>query len=227
MYSQYGQDDFVVRMLASKTGGFFLDSGASDGLRCSNTALLEREFGWSGICIEPNTVFFEDLIRHRRCCCVNSCLSDHSGVVDFLDAGTVGGIVTEYDPAFLSQIHTALRGDMPSVVQKTSHTIGSILSKLGAPSWIDYWSLDTEGSELTILKSFPFDSYTVQIITVEHNWLAARSQIRRFLRSKGYEWIAELGCDDAYLLTAPRTLHWRSAALSPASQCSSADTQLI
>jgi hypothetical protein len=216
MYSQYGQDRLVVELLAGKTGGFFLDSGASDGLRCSNTALLEREYGWNGICIEPNTAFFERLIRHRRCCCVNSCLSDQSGIVDFLDAGTVGGIVAEYDPAFLNQIHTALHGDMPAVVQKVSHTIGAILEDLGAPTWINYWSLDTEGSELTILKSFPFDRYTVQVITVEHNWLPARWQIRQFLQSKGYEWIAELGCDDAYLMAAPPTSHWRSAAFSRA-----------
>jgi Methyltransferase FkbM domain len=214
MYSQYGQDRLVVEILAGKTGGFFLDSGASDGLRCSNTALLEREYGWNGICIEPNTAFFERLIQHRRCCCVNSCLSDQPGIVDFLDAGTVGGIVAEYDPAFLNQIHTALHGDMPAVVQKISDTIGTILEDLGAPTWINYWSLDTEGSELTILKSFPFDRYTVQVITVEHNWLPARWQIRQFLQSKGYEWIAELGCDDAYLMAAPPTSHWRSAAFS-------------
>jgi Methyltransferase FkbM domain len=214
MYSQYGQDRLVVEILAGKTGGFFLDSGASDGVRCSNTALLEREYGWNGICIEPNSAFFERLVKHRRCCCVNSCLSDQPGIVDFLDAGTLGGIVGEYDPAFLNQIYTALHGDMPPVVQKTSHTIGTILENLRAPTWINYWSLDTEGSELTILKSFPFDRYTVQVITVEHNWLPARWQIRQFLQSKGYQWIAELGCDDAYLLTAPPMSHWRSAAFS-------------
>jgi hypothetical protein len=159
LYSLYGQDRLVVEILAGKTGGFFLDSGASDGLRCNDTALLERECGWNGICVEPNTEFFERLIQHRRCCCVNSCLSDQPGIVDFLDAGTVGGVVAEYDPAFLNQIHTALHGDVPAVVQKISHTIGTILEDLGAPTWINYWSLDTEGSELTILKSFPFDRY--------------------------------------------------------------------
>jgi hypothetical protein len=37
------------------------------------------------------------------------------------------------------------------------------------PPVIDYWSLNTEGSEFAILKSFPFDEYSFRVLTVEHN----------------------------------------------------------
>lgn len=42
MSSQYGQDRFVLRVLGRLREGFFLDSGASNGVSSRNTLLLER-----------------------------------------------------------------------------------------------------------------------------------------------------------------------------------------
>ncbi|MBC7499249.1 MAG: hypothetical protein H7315_01925 [Herminiimonas sp.] len=44
--SEFGQDHLVVQLLNGKRDGFFLDTGASDGIDSSNTELLERAFGW-------------------------------------------------------------------------------------------------------------------------------------------------------------------------------------
>ena len=54
MSSQCGQDLFVLDVLEGMRNGFFFDSGASDGIRASNTRLLEASYGWTGICVEPN-----------------------------------------------------------------------------------------------------------------------------------------------------------------------------
>ncbi len=100
MASQYGQDRFVITTLGGVRGGFFLDSGASDGVSVSNTLALERDFGWDGICVEPNDLMFEQLVRNRRCRCVNCCLYDRPGDVAFVErAQTLGGILAEYHPA--------------------------------------------------------------------------------------------------------------------------------
>ncbi|GAP50256.1 FkbM family methyltransferase [Streptomyces azureus] len=219
MSSQYGQDYFVVQVLRGMRNGFFLDSGASDGVKASNTHLLEKSFGWSGICVEPNTEFYSRLLENRRCVCVNCCLYDREGTVDFLEAGTIGGILQEYDPSLLhyaeERVQTML-ADSPRTVRKPTRTIRSVLDTCGAPPVIDYWSLDTEGSELTLLLSFPFDAYSFRVMTVEHNWLPVRSRIRAFLESHGYVWVREAGCDDCYvrhdvLLDDPawRSVVWR------------------
>ncbi len=68
-----------------------------------------------------------------------------------------------------------------------------------APSVIDYWSLDTEGSELEILRSFPFDDYSFKVLTVEHNNFAAKTAINALLTSKGYVRALELEIDDCYV----------------------------
>ena len=74
-----------------------------------------------------------------------------------------------------------------------------MLRECEAPPVIDYWSLDTEGSELTLLKSFPFDHYSFRVISVEHNWLPLRAEIRHFLERRGYRLVKALGCDDCYI----------------------------
>ena len=48
-------------------------------------------------------------------------------------------------------------------------------------------SIDTEGSEYEILKTFPFDKYTVSCITVEHGHeTEKRNNIKSLLESNGY-----------------------------------------
>ena len=223
MFSQFGQELFVLEILNNLHGGFFLDSGASDGVKSSNTKLLEESFGWKGICIEPNEDFFAALVKNRHCHCINCCLYDRDGNVDFLEkAYTLGGILDEYHPAHLQyaqqSFNLASNADgNPATVSKPARTIRSVFRECEAPAVIDYWSLDTEGSELAILKSFPFDEYTFRVLTVEHNWLPVRHEINAFLESRGYLRVASLGIDDCYVkgMSLPRSF-WRSHVWSGA-----------
>ncbi len=205
MYSEFGQDLFVLEMLRWKRNGFFLDSGASDGVKSNNTHLLEVSYDWNGICIEPNEVFFENLVKNRKCHCLNYCLYDKEDYVDFLELGNdVGGIMEEYHPLHLhrakasNDVQKDLYGN-PKTVRKLTHTVGQILKECDAPQTIDYWSLDTEGSELAILKSFPFDDYSFRVITVEHNHFPVREEIKEFLECHGYQRIKEFEVDDCYI----------------------------
>jgi hypothetical protein len=219
MSSQYGQDLFVLEVLGGMHDGFFLDSGASDGVQASNTHLLETSYGWKGICVEPNEAFFSELVRNRRCCCLNCCLYDREGNVDFLEnANTLGGILDEYHPALLQYAKASFHlpqdaSGRPATVHKAARTVRSVLRACEAPPIIDYWSLDTEGSELAILKSFPFDEYSFRVLTVEHNWLPVREDIKAFLESRGYQRIKVLEIDDCYVKDgySPRPA-WRSHA---------------
>lgn len=204
-HSCQGQDLFVIEVLQGKTGGWFLDSGASNGVRGSNTWLLEKAFGWTGLCVEPNEEMFAELVLNRPGPCVSCCLYDRDGEVDFLEsAGVIGGILDTYDPSMLSYARSLLQdrwpeGEQAPTVRKPARTLRSLLHEFKAPPVIDYWSLDTEGAELPILQSFPFDEYAVRVLTVEHNWTNAREEIREFLESKGMYRARDLGIDDGYL----------------------------
>jgi hypothetical protein len=224
MSSQHGQDLFVIDILGGLRGGFFLDSGAADGLRSSNTWMLETSFGWDGICVEPNDEFFVALQKNRQCRTVHCCLHDLTGTAEFLEeAGLLGGILNEYSTSVLDYIRDHGHASFDSAgrirtVRKQTRTVRSVLRECAAPRIIDYWSLDTEGSELTILRSFPFDEYTFRVLTVEHNHLPVRDDIRKLLESRGYQRIGAMGVDDCYasedFLTLGRAASWRSKAWS-------------
>jgi hypothetical protein len=157
---------------------------------------------------------------------VNCCLYDRNGEVEFLEsAHQLGGILDAYDPKHLLYATSTFQlgsadGGGPGTTIKQARTLRSILHEHSAPKTIDYWSLDTEGSELAILKSFPFDEYSFRVLTVEHNWLPAREQIKTFLASHGYQRIRALDVDDCYangeLVARPtwRSHTWRSISRS-------------
>ena len=61
-YSQLNQDINVLKFYNNKTDGYFVEIGASDGIKISNTYLLEKEYNWKGICIEPIQEEYEKLV---------------------------------------------------------------------------------------------------------------------------------------------------------------------
>ena len=72
-----------------------------------------------------------------------------------------------------------------------------------APKTIQFMSIDTEGSELDILRSYSFGARQIMSICVEHNYQPrARAGIYDLLTSKGYKRVFEKisKCDDWYVL---------------------------
>jgi FkbM family methyltransferase len=197
--SQYGQDDWVLQTLGGRRGGYFLDSGASDGVSLSNTLRLEREYGWTGLLVEPNPLYFADLVKNRTSDCVRCCLWHEDGEAEFLPAGMLGGLVQTMGEEGLARAFRDenLPAGTPTVKVPTRSTF-NLLRDSGAPPVIDYWSLDVEGAELEVLHSFPWDKYRVLTLTVEHNYRKDREEVRRFLAPLGLGHVESLGCDDCY-----------------------------
>ncbi len=167
MYSQLGQDDYVIKYLKGMKNGYFVEIGATDGINISNTLFLEEEYGWCGICIEPNLSFYEQLKNNRKCITDPSLLFSKEGVeVDFCQCGALSGIVE------LFQDHDGERDPARKngkILKLRTNTLDNILKKYNSPQHINYISIDTEGSELEILKGIDFNRYLVDIISVEHN----------------------------------------------------------
>jgi hypothetical protein len=86
------------------------------------------------------------------------------------------------------------------VIDVETITLNDILDENEAPLFIDYLSLDTEGTELEILKSVDLNKYTFGLIDVEHNYLEPeRTNIRDFLISNGYSFKIDNMWDDQYI----------------------------
>lgn len=65
-YSQCYQDMFVLTMLDGKRNGAFLEIGCDDAYFNSNTALLEKSFGWNGISIDIDSAKTKEFKKHRN-----------------------------------------------------------------------------------------------------------------------------------------------------------------
>jgi hypothetical protein len=61
-----------------------------------------------------------------------------------------------------------------------------LLNEYNAPKFVDFLSIDTEGSEFEILRNFDFQSYRFGAICVEHNFADTRGKINKLLLANGY-----------------------------------------
>lgn len=197
--SQFGQDLHVVDFYKGKRNGYFVEVGAYDGVESSNTYILEKSFGWDGICIECNPKFYSKLVTSRSCKLFDCAVyNENDKVMEFFDSGGYAGLVETNN-------HSHILND-PIIKVKTK-TLTTILEEANAPSFIEYLSLDTEGSEFEILNAHDFDKFKFGFICVEHNRIEKnRSKIRDLLLSKGYIFKGENGdsrwgiIDDEYVL---------------------------
>jgi hypothetical protein len=67
-----------------------------------------------------------------------------------------------------------------------SISLEDLLRKFSAPQYVDFLSVDTEGSELAILEAFDFSSFRFGAIFVEHNFTENREKIHQLLTANGY-----------------------------------------
>jgi len=196
--SQLNQDINVLKFYNNKQAGFYVEIGASDGISLSNTYLLEKTYNWKGICVEPIPRDFLQLKINRpnSVCCDNAVYN-------------ISGLNLEFDISndehLLSGISTHIDRHKQTVDKnKTTITVNTVslvdlLDKYNAPRFIEYLSLDTEGSEYEILRTFDFNKYTFGLIDVEHNYVEPRrSQIKKLLTENGYVYVGENSWDDSY-----------------------------
>lgn len=192
-YSQLSQDLNVISFFNNKNGLYFIDIGANDGKTLSNTFLLEKKYNWKGICSEPLPSAFKKLIKCRNVICDNNAVFSKSGLsLKFSESNLYSGITNFIDR------HEEVKKNNQIIVKTI--TLQSLLDNYNAPKIIQYFSLDTEGTELEILKSVDFSKYTFLYINLEHNYIEPRrTEIRTLLLNNGYLYKGENQWDDDYI----------------------------
>lgn len=182
--SQIDQDLFVLYSLNWKRGGYFVEFGATNGKDLSNTYLLEKNFGWTGILAEPAAVWHADLVKNRSAAIDFDCVWRESG--QFLPfAVPKSAEFSTLEKLSEVDAHRKMRKVAELHTVKTV-SLNDLLERHGAPEAIDYLSIDTEGSELEILTALDFDRYTFSVITCEHNFCKQRRDIYDLLVRNGY-----------------------------------------
>jgi len=175
--SQIGQDQWVCERFNYKRNGYFIEIGAADGIRISNTYYLEKTLEWTGICVEASTELFNQLINNRNCVCINKAIYNKNEIIKFHESDCDGSI----------------RADGELTIEAI--TIKKLIEENNVPKIIDYISLDVEGAEYDILTKFPFEEYEVILWTIEHNSHLdegeLKAKIRGIMTNNGYAIVPE------------------------------------
>lgn len=179
-FSRFAINDLDRKLEAYLDGsnGFYVELGVNDGFSQSNTFYLESK-GWSGILVEPcPNLFFEAQYyrRKRNKVFCNACVpfeyKDDLVVIEWgnflsrsISLPTDIKDASSFDEHRRSLIESSGLADIK--FGALARPLNDILIEGGAPSEIDFMSLDVEGAELSVLNGIDFSQFSFKYILVE------------------------------------------------------------
>jgi len=198
MYSQGNQDVNVIEFYNRKTRGYYVDVGAYDGYKKSNTFLLNGHFGWKGVCVEANPATYDKLVTMRpNAICVNAFIHDESDRDVKFDI---------YEDDYMCGINDEIclkRSDKSAGYKQTvdlkTLSLMDLLRGCRSPVFIEYLSLNVDGIEADILDKFDFTKYEFGLIDVANYDTKKRWVVRSLLERNGYVFLRDnKGICDSY-----------------------------
>jgi FkbM family methyltransferase len=188
-YGQCGEDKHIhEKYFYGKRGGVFLEMGAMDGIKYSNTKFFEDSLGWSGVLIEPIPHLATACKQNRPRSKVFQCaVSQSQTELDMYSHAAVSSVVGVTTPEYYNTWH---KDKNIPVIRVSSRRLDDILHEAGV-THIDFWSLDVEGSEYEVLQtmdwSIPVDLLCIEMLGGSHAEL--NGKCRLLLRERGYRMI--------------------------------------
>ena len=189
--SQYGECTVLHSHFFNRVG-YFIDIGAADGIRYTNTLnLIEND--WNGLLVEPCHHFLKTLKENH----------EHSKTVDIF-----AGAVSDYDGT--TKFHVWREGDdsqISTIVQDQYEKIRdsdywseqgkftdeyqvevlrplSLFEKYKVPKYIHFVDIDAEASEMNILGAWPWNTYDVELFCIEFSM--GQDLLIEYMASRGY-----------------------------------------
>lgn len=198
--SQAGQDRILAYLFKGKKRGQFVDVGAYDGVTGSNSLYFERHLGWTGLLVEPVEQMRLRAEVVRSSPCLPYAVSDADGEASFLTVTKgytqMSGLVDAYDPDLLQKVRDSDRHEEEKVTVQTRR-LERLLVENDMPN-PEFVSLDIEGGELAVLRSFNFGKHRVGAWAIENN--SGTSEIAQIMQQNGYKLVEFCGPDEIYAL---------------------------
>lgn len=163
----------------------FLEVGASNGIDCSNTLLLERKYKWTGFLIEPILNDFKicKKLRKKSYTSRNILVSNETFSKkkyleihpDYLQTSLSENITKSNENEFVETI-----------------TLDDFF-KLNGIKNIDIFILDVEGYEIEVLEGYNEKSKIIKYLLVE-SWNF--KEFKEYSMKKGWSFLSQYGKDD-------------------------------
>ena len=197
--AQYGQDatiyySFLAGKLARGERGVYVDIGANDARRFSNTWFLDRCLGWTGICFEADPDLAAKLRASERSCrVVNACANGVAGELPYV----------RNTPKQPYSGHIAREGETADAAVACA-PLSELLRAEGLAR-VDFLSIDIEGNEIRAMSNTDWDAVPVELVLVESAW--SNEQLDMLLHDGGYWRASDISYIDDLYVRAPRLLH--------------------
>lgn len=164
-HSQHGEQSTILAYFGGKRYGTFLDIGANDGVRYSNTRALV-DLGWFGTYVDPSPSAFSALRDNLpNAKAFNVAIGEADGEIE----------LWESDEASHRMISTTIASERErwgvcrfNSVRAQSWTIARLLEE-SLDTRYDFISIDAEGADLSIFKQIDLGALSVSMVCVEHN----------------------------------------------------------
>lgn len=164
--------------------GRYIEIGAFDGIKHSNTHIFSKGLNWTGVLVEASPSNFAKLSQNRQQDELHhSAICSSLDTVHFIDRGAVGGIYEFMSVGFRRRWHPTQESTEMFAVK--CQPLGGLLR---GHRYFDFFSLDVEGGELQVLQTIDFSQVQFGVIFFETDGLhpLRNEATKSFLQDQGY-----------------------------------------
>lgn len=209
-YSLHNLDILMLEYI-NYNNGVFIEAGANDGISQSNTALYEFDYGWKGLLVEPNFKKYLDCKRNRK----NSIVKNYALVSSNYTKKTIRGDFNnqDYENSLMAMViddseyqdddlsyNKNKKNTENEIIEVPAITIDQLLNDHNILN-VDFFSLDVEGYEISVLNGMNFSNIRPKYFLIETaNKEDYQKTVRGYMKEKNYSFLKQLsGNDDLFV----------------------------
>ena len=197
--AQHGEDAQLADRFGNKRGGYYVEVGALDGEKLSNTYYFEKELGWSGVLVEADPQQAENCRQTRPASVVANRAAMAPGSPPSVTLEVAEG-KEEFSTLSPNRVYAGIlaeRNITTHSIEVPTATLDQILEEAGAKH-IDFVTIDVEGHELDVMRGFDLARWRPTVVLIESAGGAPNVRIAVQLFRAGYARVRRIVINDWY-----------------------------
>lgn len=197
--AQHGEDAQLATRFGNKRGGYYVEVGALDGEKLSNTYYFEKELGWTGVLVEADPQQAESCAKTRP----ESIVANRAAVAPGAPASVTLEVAEgkeEFSTLSANRVYQGIlkeRDITTHSIEVPTATLDQILEDAGT-THIDFVTIDVEGHELDVMRGFDIARWRPTVVLIESAGGAPNVRIAAQLFRAGYARTRRIVINDWY-----------------------------
>jgi len=202
-FSQKGEDIMIDKILGNKKIGCYIDIGANDPHRFSNTKRFYNR-GWTGVNIEPDPKCYQKLVNNRK-----RDINLNLGIGDIEANLTFYKLIPDTLSTFSKvEFDNCIKQGykLNEVISVDVIKLQEIFKKYFINKTVDFLTIDTEGFDMQVLQGNNWSKYRPTLICIEsinHGYSDGNTEksdsIEKYLNNVSYNKIFDNKLNSIYI----------------------------